>query len=354
MKNEIFDTRAWLAWVLGAATVTMVARNPLYSLILLACSQLVNRTCSRKGGDLQVPMVKMAAFILLFSGLFSGLFIHVGELTLVRLPRGLPLVGGPLTVEAFLSGIANGLLLLALLSLFVTFNRVVTGERLVRLAPRAFKDLGIVTLVALTYVPETARQVERIREAQAVRGHQVRGLRDWQPLVIPLLIGGLERAMSLSEAMVARGFGATERKPLSEGSIAWLALSIGLTFGGWIVALWWGTAGWLVMAAGVVILAASIWSAGRGVVVTRYRPRSWQTRDNVLVGLSLFPALVLIIAGGASGVFEFTSFSFSFLNGLAFPEFEAVVGTLLIAYVSPAILCLLNDSQRSEDPYDHD
>lgn len=353
MKNEVFDTRAWVAWLLGAATVTMVARNPLYSLILLACSQLVNRTCARQDSALQLPMAKMAAVILLFSGLFSGLFIHSGDQIVVHLPDSLPLVGGSITLEAFLSGIANGLLLFALLSLFVTFNRVVSGERLVRLAPRAFKDLGIVTLVALTYVPETARQVERIREAQAVRGHQVRGLRDWQPLVIPLLIGGLERAMSLSEAMVARGFGATERKPLSESAIVWLALSTGLTFGGWIVALWWGTAGYLVMVAGIVMLVTSIWSAGRGVSVTRYRPRSWQVRDSVLVGLSLLPALILMMGSGAGGVFAFTSLLFSFLNGLTLPSFEVVAGTMLMAYVFPAVLYLHKDSERLEDSYDN-
>ena len=48
--------------------------------------------------------------------------------------------------------------------------------------------------MAITYVPETARHFQRIREAQAIRGHRLRGLRDWRPIVIPLLVGGLERA----------------------------------------------------------------------------------------------------------------------------------------------------------------
>ena len=80
------------------------------------------------------------------------------------------------------------------------------------MAPRAFYDLGVVVLIALTYVPQTMQQWQRIREAQAIRGHRWRGVRDWQPLVIPLFIGGLERAMALAEAMVARGYGATARR----------------------------------------------------------------------------------------------------------------------------------------------
>lgn len=351
MNSERFDARAWLLWVLGAATVTMVARNPLYSLILLASSRLVDWVCVGQERDLELPLGRMAVVILLFSGLFSALFIHAGELTLVQLPESLPLVGGPLTAEAFMSGMANGLLLLTLLALFVTFNRVVTGDRLARLAPRAFQDLGIVTLVALTYVPETARQVQRIREAQAVRGHRIEGLRDWQPLIIPLLVGGLERAMSLAEAMVARGFGATERAPLSQRFIAWLTLATGLTFGGWIMALWWGIVGWVVMGSGVVMLAAAIWLAGRSVVVTRYRQRPWQAADTILAGASLLP-LALLVA--PAGVVDVRSFSFSFLNGLTWPSFEPLVGILLLLYVLPAVICLADDADRSEDSHDHD
>ena len=67
---------------------------------------------------------------------------------------------------------------------------VVPTAELAGLTPTALYELGLVLLVAITYVPETARHFQRIREAQAIRGHRLRGLRDWRPIVIPLLVGG--------------------------------------------------------------------------------------------------------------------------------------------------------------------
>jgi energy-coupling factor transport system permease protein len=330
--------------------MTMALRNPLYSLILLASSRLVDWICAERDRELSLPFARIAVIILLFSGLFNALFIRVGDVTLAQLPEALPLIGGPLTAEALLSGMANGLLILTLLSLFVTFNRVVTGERLIRLAPRAFQDLGIVTLVALTYVPETARQVQRIREAQAVRGQGIEGLRDWQPLVIPLLIGGLERAMSLAEAMVARGFGATERAPWSQRYLAWLTLATGLTFGGWVAALWWGMAGWVVMGAGVAMLAGAIWLAGRRVVVTRYRQRPWRTADSAIAFASLAPLLLLVLP---DELIDASSLSFSFLNAFDWPPFEPAIGALLFLYLCPAVYDLLIAAGPSEAFHDN-
>ncbi len=348
-----FDTRAWLIWVTAAAAVGMLAHNPLYSALLLLVSRLVEWTCGRRDAALDMPMghktmLRLAAAIFVFSGLYTGLFVHVGDTTLVTIPEGVPLISGPITLESLLSGFSNGLLLLVLLSFFFAFNRVVTADRLARLAPRAFQDLGIVVLVALTYVPETARHVRRIREAQAVRGHRIEGLRDWQPLLIPLLVGGLERAMALAEAMVARGFGATNRTPLSGRLLGVLALGMGLTFGGWIIALWWEAPGWMLMALGIVSVLGVMWAAGRGVQATRYRRRPWQTRDSLLVAASLAPVVFLVLP---LNLVAQESMSFSFMNGLRWPPFEPLVGFLLLLYALPA---LYGGEYAHEDRYDTD
>lgn len=340
MKRMNLDTRAWLVWVLAAAAVTMAARNPLYSILLLAVSRLVEADQGRPDGALSLRLgwpaaARLALLVLLFSGLFVALFVHSGDTVLFWIPKEIPLVGGPFTLEAFFNGAANGLLLLTLLSFFITFNRVVPADRLARLAPRAFQDLGIVLLVALTYIPETARQVQRIREAQAVRGHRIRGLRDWQPLLIPLLVGGLERAMALAEAMVARGFGATRRTAMARSGVGALAAAMCLTFGGWVVALWWSWPGWLLMALGAMLLAATIWSAGRDVAVTHYRRRPWQMRDTALVLASLAAAAALLVP---NGLVDERTMTVNFLNGLHWPPFDAAAGLFLIFFAAPAVV----------------
>src|SRR4030043_1151670 len=89
---------------------------------------------------------------------------------------------------------------------FTVLNLALPVRDLISLIPRAFFPVAVVTSIAVTYLPTTMRQFQQIREAQAGRGHQMRKLRDWLPLLMPLLVGGLEHAMQLAEAMTARGF----------------------------------------------------------------------------------------------------------------------------------------------------
>ena len=204
------DSRAWTIWMLTAATLATLARHPLYSLLILLAAQVVGTVCAApQATGLRLSLGRLVPIILLVTMVTNLLFVHMGSTVLFHLPDW-PLIGGVWTAETAVAGLTNGLVLLTLLVIFQTFNRVMSVSDLAQLTPRALHELGLVLLIALTYVPETAQQLQRIREAQAIRGHQLRGLRDWPPLVIPLLIGGLERAMSLAETMVARGYGATD------------------------------------------------------------------------------------------------------------------------------------------------
>ena len=72
------------------------------------------------------------------------------------------------------------------------------ADRLARLAPRAFQDLGIVLLVALTYIPETARQVaERVRHAIAAASFAPDGIP--HPLSVSIGAAYFESGISFSE-----------------------------------------------------------------------------------------------------------------------------------------------------------
>lgn len=355
MRTLDFDTRAWVIWVLSAATVTMTARNPMYSLLLLLVSRVVSWSHVRQDAAVRLELdrvsaIRMGVLILLFSGMFTALFVHAGETILLVIPEAIPLIGGVISLEAFLNGASNGLLLLTLLSFFLAFNSIVPADRLARLAPRAFQDLGIVVLVALTYIPETVQHVRRIREAQAVRGHRIEGIRDWRPLLIPLLVGGLERAMGLAEAMVARGFGATARAPVSARMVGGLALAMGLTFGGWIVALWWAWPGWTMMGVGLALMAGIVWAAGRHTVTTQYRRRAWQAQDTLLVAASIAPAMIIALPWE---VIDRSALTVNFLNGLRWPPFDPRTGIFILLYVLPAYTLLSGAEPVGKDHHDY-
>ncbi|MCI0577775.1 MAG: energy-coupling factor transporter transmembrane protein EcfT [Chloroflexi bacterium] len=333
-NHPSYNPRAWLVWVLAAALLVMVARNPLYTVILLLVSQVALATRAAGPGGRKWPFWSLGLFIVLVSAVYNSLFVHVGQTVLLRLPAGLPLLGGPVTLEAMVAGAANGLVLLALLSVFTALNALVPAGELVRLMPAALHDLGLVILIALTYVPETGRHLQRIREAQAIRGHRLRGLRDWRPVVIPLLVGGLERSLQLAEAMVARGYGATAgaQHSLAIRLVSFLGLLAAFT--GWLLAYWLGWPGWLLLAAGAGVLAGLLWVAGRRSPRSQYRPLPWRPRDSLLVAVALLPLLVALLPWPfvAQGTLAYSPYP-----RVHMPAFDPFIGLALAALVLPAL-----------------
>ena len=330
-----YDARAWLVWLLVGGLLALSTRNPLYLLLLLVISRLVHKACAMPGETaLRLPFWRLAGVILLFSTLFNLLTAHVGATELAVLPAGWWLIGGPLTLEAAVYGFITGLSLIALLSLFLAFNALVPTAELAGLTPAALYELGLVLLVAITYVPETARQVQRIREAQAIRGHRLRGLRDWRPIAIPLLVGGLERALNLAETMVARGYGATAQIGIPRRARLLLLLALTLALSGALWLVWRGAAGWGLIAAGGLAIAVSYRDLSHRAPRTRYRPRRWTWADTVVIVAALLPLVLLLPLPALAGA----GLSYGPYPRLAPPPFSIVAGGLLLGLAVPAVL----------------
>jgi energy-coupling factor transport system permease protein len=323
----LLDARAWLIWLLATAVSTMLIRNPLYLIIVLLAVQVVAVMCGGRGTAVRFSLWRIGLTILLFSTLFNFLFVHVGATVLWRWPLSWPYIGGAMTVEAAVFGVINGLVLLTLLATFLAFNTIVPVSDLVRLIPAAFRDLGVVLLIALTYVPETIEHWQRIREAQAIRGHQVKGIRDFRPIFIPLLIGGLERAMALAEAMVSRGYGATMTVERPLGTRLGLLAGLLLGLSGWLLSFWLGWWGWLLLGLGLALLVGLIWHMGRGVRRTHYQPWRWSWRETLVAGTAVLP-LFALWRWGETAVYTpyFT---------ITLPLFDPLLGLLLLAFIFP-------------------
>lgn len=328
-----FRAQAWGVWLLAGGALVLATRNPLYLLLLLAISCIAQASCANGPAGPRLRYGRIAAFILLFSTLFNLLTAHVGETVLLTLPAGWWLIGGPITLEAAVYGFITGLGLVTLLSFFVAFNVIVPTGELIGLVPAALYELGLVLLLAITYVPETGRQLQRIREAQAIRGHRVRGLRDWRPIVIPLLVGGLERAMNLAETMVARGFGAVAHVATPWRVRLGLLAGLALTLAGALRLAWSGADGWALIGAGALAIALAYRTLSRGVRRTRYRPRPWTTADTTIVAGALLPLLLLLPLPALAGA----GLGFEPYPRLALPAFSPWAGLLLLGLAVPAV-----------------
>lgn len=319
----------WLLWLAVAATLAMVLRHPLYAVMVLLIAVWVAEARGVETAALPVPLWRIGAAILFFSGLFQLLFVHSGATVLARLPAGWPLIGGPLTLEALVFGWVSGLTLLALLAVFTAFNRVVPVDALVRLAPRALRDVGVIVVIVLTYIPETLRHLQRIREAQAIRGHQLRGLRDWRPLVLPLLVGGLERALNLAEAMVSRGFGSSAARPLDGRGRLALVVGLLLLLVGWAGTVWAPPFGRPLLALGALAVVGAVWRAGRSGRWTTYRPNPLTPVDWLVAALLCVPPLVVLLWPAGLIYQPFPR--------LTWPDFEPVIGGGLLLLAAPLL-----------------
>jgi energy-coupling factor transport system permease protein len=330
-----FNSLAWVIWLSSAAILTLLMRNPLYLVILLLVARLVQNACGEEQASLKISLGRLSAVIILFSILFNLLLVHVGQTVLFRLPQTLWLVGGPITLEAIIYGAISALILITLLAVFMSFNTIVPTSDLIVILPRALTNLGVVILIAVSYVPETLNQLQRVREAQALRGHRIRGLRDWQPIIIPLLVGGLERSMNLAETMVARGYGATGSQHLAAGIRGGMLAGLILIFAGWIVSYNNSLIGWLLVLCGGGFLLFAYYEQGRKIKRTRYTIVHWQIQDWLLVVISLLPLLLIFLPFPAV---QGSSISYSPYPQAAIPQFDPLIGLAIALLAAPALL----------------
>jgi energy-coupling factor transport system permease protein len=332
-------TIAWLGWVCGVLVALTVTRNPLYIALVLLCVAIVNASSRPAAGSPPVPLspTRFAVTVVGMTAAFNAATVHFGDTVLFRLPRALPLVGGVITLEALVFGALNGAVLSGLFAAFTVLNLSVSTRALVDLIPRAFYPVAVVISIALTFVPTTLRQVQQIREAQAVRGHRVKGFRDWLPLFVPLLIGGMERAVQLAEAMTARGFGSIEDRA-GDDIMTKLSVVLGMAalLGGWLLRLGWGRETWglglMLAGAGLVVIA--LWLAGRRAPRTIYHSEPWTLRDGlVLLGATaVMVAFLVPIPGLDRG-----SLSYYPYPRLSLPRFEPWIGIAVLGLLSPTL-----------------
>jgi energy-coupling factor transport system permease protein len=328
---------AWVGWV-GAALIALSAtRNPLHLVLIMLCIAIVNTFADSDDSVSLTPMspLRFALIVIPLSALFNAATVHIGDTVLLRLPTWLPVLGGPITLEAIVYGMLNGLVLLGILTAFTTLNRALPIRALVRLIPAAFYPVAVVVSISVTFVPTTLRQFEQIREAQAVRGHRMRGLRDWLPLFMPLLIGGLERALQLAEAMTARGFASSDSP--GHDTTTRMAILIGLValLSGWLLRLAWGqeTLGLGLMLAGVILILGALRVVGRRIPHTTYRHETWTWRDWV-VGLSAGVAVAVFFVPGL----DRAALAYYPYPALSLPGFSPAIGVASLGLLGPVLL----------------
>jgi energy-coupling factor transport system permease protein len=270
--------------------------------------------------------------VVAFSTVYNALLTHFGDTVLVTLPRALPLVGGPVTLEAAAFGATRGLALWALFAVVAVLNDVVSPYELVRLTPRFLRSAGLVISIMLAFVPQTIKSLRQVHEAQAIRGHRLRGVRDLTALLVPLMTDSLEKAVQLAEAMEARGYGQISHSGAKSEILMAGGLS-GVLLGWLIEAYWRNGMGWAIIVAGVMALAVGLrLVTARASRTTRYRRQTWSARDTLLVASSVAPLAAII----AVTLLDPQALAFYPYPRVTLPPFDARLGLCLALLSAPA------------------
>jgi energy-coupling factor transport system permease protein len=343
----------WIVWLVAAAVPAFTLRNPLYLVLQLGAAWIVYAVLGRTSptGSSWGSFVKLGVFLFALTIPFNALSIHVGRIVLFRLPQNLPIVGGAITLESIIAGAVSGLALLTILVVFAAFNAVVDHYQLLRATPAFLFQAGVVVSVAITFVPQMVLSARQIREAQRIRGHRFRGLRDLLPLILPLLASGLERAIQLAEAMEARGF-ASAVTPVSGRQATFnqlrsLAALLCLLAGLFVMAYADSSlVGWALVAAGSTGLLVAFWLQGRRVQRSRYRRETWSARDLAVIAASL--AIVAVVLGARQLAPETLAYT-PYPPYPLLPPFNPLVGAALLLLALPAAL----PSERSRQAAGH-
>lgn len=337
---------AWLTWVLAIVVVLSMTRNPVYLGLVLLWIALVAKLMTPLADAPPVPLSvrRFALIVLTTSSLFNLLTIHFGSTILFHLPDMVPLIGGRITLEALVYGFLNGLVLTGLYAAFTVLNQHLPVRALVRLIPQAFYPIAVVASIAITFVPVTLRQFQQIRQAQAIRGHRVRGVRDWLPLLIPLLIGGLEHALQLAEAMTARGFASQDQASHDRRVQLALIAGLGILLSGWLLRLVGGQSilGGSLIVMGLGLIGGTIWWLGRQVKRTVYRPTPWTGRDWLIAGSVTLVGLAFLLP--LPGLDRNSIFYYPYPT-LTWPQIDPVISLITMGLLSPVGLTYFNRSE---------
>jgi energy-coupling factor transport system permease protein len=298
---------AWWSWAIGLATAASFTTNPLLLLLIMGSATVV--VMARRSGHpfgrsfrlyamlAAYTVVIRVVFRIIFGGQEIGnVLLDLPEIPLPDWAAGIRLLG-PVTSEALLAGLYDGLRLAAIILCVGAANSLANPKRLLASVPPALYEIGTALVVAVTIFPQLADSARRVRAAQALRGGATSGVGRLRRFLVPVLEDALERSLSLAAGMDTRGYGrsggATVRERWVTGSLLLLALT-GICV---------GTYAWLdptapqvlalpMLGVGVSVAVVGLVSAGRRVQRTRYRPDLWRGAEFFTVGIGVAVAVL--------------------------------------------------------------
>lgn len=217
-----FHPAVWWLWSLVLAIDLARANSSLSTFISLGFMTVLVLTAAPQSpwsGSFWVAL-KLGVWIILVRVLISVLVgVPYPGRTIFTLPQlsfpswmaGIHL-GGAVTAERLSITFHEAFVMAGVIACFGVASSLTSPHQVLRSIPVMLYEFGVAVVIATTLIPQFVAAVQRIRQAQKLRGQEKKHLRNWQRIAIPLLEESLARALNLAAAMDSRGYGFSRKR----------------------------------------------------------------------------------------------------------------------------------------------
>ena len=207
MRNEFkrFHPLVSFSYYAGALSLLIIMQHPIFLSLALMVVLAVNYVEDRLKGLSKwiIFIVTTGLFIVILNPLFNERGQHV--LFTVFDHR--------ITLESTLYGGINALLIIGVMALFVSYNEVMSPNKLLYLFSKFLPQFAILLMLTLRFIPLMRRRAEEISTIQTSKGMSVvhgkwRDKAKTGMLYLQLLlVHSLEEAIQTADSMKARRYG---------------------------------------------------------------------------------------------------------------------------------------------------
>jgi len=307
--THLFHATTWWLWAVCAAIAISIQSQLFIVIVLILLSVWIARVLisEDKTWKSYLVMIRVATFILASRIVLQILLgVPVGNHIIFRLPEvDLPSwisglrIGGIVTSESLFASLNDSLRLAGLIVVIATAVSLTTTSRVIQQLPVAFHELGMVIIIAFTFLPHLFADVQRIKQASRWRGQDSGKLRTISHNLVSISESALERSVRLAAALTVRGYGnATSkqswRKPIYFG-LALFTLEI-LRL---LVSKPSIIDAFVIVISGLSI-AIGIRMAGKVSTRSKFRTESWHRIDFIVLG---FSAAILLTSANPQNTF---------------------------------------------------
>lgn len=330
------DNRAWLIWGIAASMPAMIGRNPFVLVELLFIVGAVRYVCSSDQSWSWVT--RIVAIFVAISVFFNALTVRSGDRAIARIPDGIPIIGGPVTLNAIVYGIVSGLTIFVIVLTWTQVAAHLNWTSLMRQVPMRFTDIAVAGSVAWAYLPSMRRTLGETRETQISRGWEAKRVRDLPALIVPLLAGGLERSLVTAEVLETRGFGGSQVRVRSGWSgLRMISGLVCLVSGTYCLSVGFTAATLALGLIGTIVLAIDARSDPRIDHPTRLHESTWSRRDSICTASAFFSLMIVLL----SFFWSKSSLAFNPYPVLELPKADLLLMAGLLVLFSPAVLFLV-------------